>query len=147
MTLLSIGKMLDESETSVKLDARRFNRHTFWCGQSGSGKTYALGVVLEQLLLHTALPIVILDPNADFVRMRETRATASAEEAEKLASMDLRVFRSGNGKVNAYMPGTSICRRRRKQLFYNLTPSLMLKNITCCCTPKDSSQHLTRHRC
>ena len=97
MTLLSIGTMIDDSEISVTLDARRFNRHTFWCGQSGSGKTYALGVVLEQLLLHTALPIVILDPNADFVRIRETRASSSAATAKKLASMDLRVFRSGDG--------------------------------------------------
>lgn len=97
MTLLSIGTMIDDSEISVTLDALRFNRHTFWCGQSGSGKTYALGVVLEQLLLHTALPIVILDPNADFVRIRETRASSSAATAKKLASMDLRVFRSGNG--------------------------------------------------
>lgn len=35
------------------LIATRMNRHTFWCGQSGSGKTYALGVLLEQVLLHT----------------------------------------------------------------------------------------------
>ena len=44
------------------IDGSRFNRHTFWCGQSGSGKTYALGVVLEQLLLRTELPIAVLDP-------------------------------------------------------------------------------------
>ena len=37
----------DTLGTGVELDPRRFNRHTFWCGQSGSGKTYALGVVLE----------------------------------------------------------------------------------------------------
>ena len=45
--------------TPARLLAQRFNRHTFWVGQSGSGKTYALGVVLEQLLLHTALPVVV----------------------------------------------------------------------------------------
>ena len=31
-------------------DAGGFNRHTFLCGQSGSGKTYSLGVILERLL-------------------------------------------------------------------------------------------------
>lgn len=96
MTHLSIGTMIDEPQSTVKLDARRFNRHTFWCGQSGSGKTYALGVVLEQLLLQSELPMVILDPNADFVRIRETRPTAPASAADRLAAMDLRVFRSGN---------------------------------------------------
>ena len=32
------------------LDAGGFGRHTFLCGQSGSGKTYSLGLVLERLL-------------------------------------------------------------------------------------------------
>lgn len=58
---------------AAELDARRFNRHTFWCGQSGSGKTYALGVILERLLLDTKLPLLILDPNADFVRLGERK--------------------------------------------------------------------------
>lgn len=69
---LRIGT-LDGAGTSAELDARQFNRHTFWCGQSGSGKTYALGVILEQLLLQTRLPLLVLDPNADFVRLGELR--------------------------------------------------------------------------
>jgi len=98
MATLKIGTELDDLSTSVGLDPRRFNRHTFWCGQSGSGKTYALGVVLEQLLLHTELPLLILDPNADFVRIQETRSTADAESAARIAGLDARVFRSGPGK-------------------------------------------------
>lgn len=58
--------------------ATGFNRHTFLCGQSGSGKTYALGLMLERLLLETALPMVIIDPNSDFVRLGEARPFASA---------------------------------------------------------------------
>lgn len=95
MTALTIGATIDDAETPARLDARRFNRHTFWCGQSGSGKTYALGVVLEQLLLHTELPVLILDPNADFVRLGEVRTTAAPEDAARLAELDVRVFRSG----------------------------------------------------
>ncbi|WP_447648015.1 helicase HerA domain-containing protein [Microbacterium forte] len=71
MTALSIGMPLDSGLGTVTLDPRRFNRHTFWCGQSGSGKTYALGVVLEQLLLETELPMLILDPNADLIVIDE----------------------------------------------------------------------------
>ena len=58
----------------LELDAGGFDRHTFICGQSGSGKTYSLGVMLEQLLLETRLRIVVLDPNSDYVRMGEVRA-------------------------------------------------------------------------
>ncbi|WP_251048824.1 ATP-binding protein [Microbacterium sp. ISL-103] len=96
MTELTIGAMTDDADASVHLDARRFNRHTFWCGQSGSGKTYALGVVLEQLLLHTELPMLIFDPNADFVRLAETRPGARADYAEQIWQSDIRVFRSGH---------------------------------------------------
>lgn len=96
MTELTIGSAQDDGDVVVRLDARRFNRHTFWCGQSGSGKTYALGVVLEQLLLRTELPMLILDPNADFVRLPEARPTASAADAAQLAATDIRVFRSSD---------------------------------------------------
>lgn len=95
MSELTIGTMIDDAGRSVRLDARRFNRHTFWCGQSGSGKTYALGVVLEQLLLRTELPLLILDPNADFVRLRDVYPTAPPADRHVLSGLDIRVFRSG----------------------------------------------------
>lgn len=98
MTNLTIGTVPGEPGTDVALDARRFNRHTFWVGQSGSGKTYALGVVLEQLLLETELPLLILDPNGDYTRMRETRPSAGETDASRIADMDIRVFRSGAGE-------------------------------------------------
>lgn len=97
MTGLPIGTLAGEPETPVSLDPARFNRHTFWCGQSGSGKTYSLGVVLEQLLLHTELPMVILDPNADFVRMTEVREGTDAATAARIRELDIRVLRSTEG--------------------------------------------------
>ena len=81
MVQLTVGSHRDNATTDVLLTAEKFNRHTFWCGQSGSGKTYALGVVLEQLLLRTRLPLLILDPNADFTRLPETRGTADPAAA------------------------------------------------------------------
>lgn len=98
MTNLEIGTAIGDPSSPVQLDARRFNRHTFWVGQSGSGKTYALGVVLEQLLLHTDLPIVVLDPNADFTRLQEARSGADSAAAGAIADTDIRVFRSGAGE-------------------------------------------------
>lgn len=95
MTELTIGSVFGSAQLPAVLDARKFNRHTFWCGQSGSGKTYALGVVLEQLLLNTELPILVLDPNADFVRIREPRPRATAADIARWGDLDMRVFRSG----------------------------------------------------
>ena len=92
MTELSIG-VRDDATGPASLTATRMNRHTFWCGQSGSGKTYALGVVLEELLLRTSLPLVIIDPNADFVRLGEVREGVDVEIATALSSRDIRVLR------------------------------------------------------
>lgn len=82
---IRIGSLQSSDAAAARIFASRFNRHTFWCGQSGSGKTYALGVVLEQLLIHTRLPMVILDPNGDFVHLDEGEG--------ELADRDVRVLR------------------------------------------------------
>ena len=73
---LSVGELALAPGVPFELDARGFGRHTFLCGQSGSGKTYSLGLVLEQLLLGTSLRMVILDPNSDYIRLSEVRDSA-----------------------------------------------------------------------
>jgi DNA helicase HerA-like ATPase len=70
---LDIGELAVREGVRFMLDAGGFDRHTFFCGQSGSGKSYALGTVLERLLLETSLRIVVLDPNSDFVRLGTLR--------------------------------------------------------------------------
>jgi DNA helicase HerA-like ATPase len=76
---LDIGSIRNGTvDSRATLQATGFDRHTFLCGQSGSGKTYALGVVLERLLLETDLRIVILDPNSDFVNLGAARPFEAA---------------------------------------------------------------------
>jgi len=99
---LPIGSFLASKDIPARLLAQRFNRHTFWCGQSGSGKTYALGVVLEQLLIHTALPMVIFDPNGDFVHLRQPHPSNPAADAPPaLASTDIRILRPASPPPDA----------------------------------------------
>lgn len=94
MAGIRIGTRADQAGVDVTLTPQRFNRHTFWCGQSGSGKTYALGVVLEQLILHTEIPLLILDPNADFTRLANTQPDASPATAQAIADADIQVLHS-----------------------------------------------------
>jgi uncharacterized protein len=91
---LDIGSMSARSDLPARLLPRRLNRHTFWCGQSESGKTYALGVLLEEVLLQTNLPLIIFDPNGDFVRLSEVREDALPEHANQLRDREIRVSRS-----------------------------------------------------
>ena len=78
---LAIGDLALAPGVPAELDAGGFDRHTFLCGQSGSGKTYSLGVVLERLLLETGLRIIVLDPNSDYVRLHSVREDVDAETA------------------------------------------------------------------
>ena len=94
---LTVGELATAPGVQLELDAGGFDRHTFLCGQSGSGKTYALGALLEQLLVQTRLRIVVLDPNSDFVRLGDLRAGAEASAAERYrdAAAAIVVRRSG----------------------------------------------------
>jgi DNA helicase HerA-like ATPase len=92
---LRVGKLALAPEIELSLDAGGFRRHTFLCGQSGSGKTYALGTIIERLLLETRLRVVILDPNSDFVRLAEVRpGTDTAVADDYAAASDDIVVRS-----------------------------------------------------
>ena len=73
---LHLGALVDAPATHALLDARGLARHTFLCGQSGSGKTYTTGVLLEQVLRQTRLRLIVLDPNSDHVGLREAREDA-----------------------------------------------------------------------
>ena len=95
--VLGLGSMVSAPDVPVGLVPKRLNRHTFWCGQSGSGKTFALGVALEQILMQTRLPVVIFDPNGDFVRLGESRPGADEAERTTFAGRDIRVLRPGDG--------------------------------------------------
>jgi uncharacterized protein len=96
---LPVGELRLAPGVPFALDAGGFDRHTFFCGQSGSGKSYSLGVVLEQLLLHTSLRIVILDPNSDMVRLREVRDGVDAATASKWRELASGIdVRSGEGE-------------------------------------------------
>lgn len=90
---LHVGTLVARPGVKVGLVAKRLNRHTFWCGQSGSGKTYALGVALERIVSATHLPIVVFDPNSDFTRIGTARADANPDEAATLDERDIRVLR------------------------------------------------------
>ena len=80
---LDIGELALADGVPYSLDAGGFGRHTFLCGQSGSGKTYALGLILERLLLDTDLRVVVLDPNSDYAQMARVRKGTARDLAKR----------------------------------------------------------------
>jgi uncharacterized protein len=95
-----LGRLVADHHVGVGLITSKMNRHTFWCGQSGSGKTYALGVALEKVILNTGLPVVIFDPNSDFVRLNEVREGVSDSDRTRLNESDIQILRPGDGPAS-----------------------------------------------
>jgi hypothetical protein len=59
----------------VRVPAEAAGRHTAIMAAPGSGKSYFLGRLVEELVLHTKARFVILDPNSDFRRFHEIEGT------------------------------------------------------------------------
>lgn len=55
----------------VEVPANTIGAHTAIIAQSGSGKSYFLGRLIEEVMLRTRARCVILDPNSDFRRIYE----------------------------------------------------------------------------
>ena len=102
---LQLGELALAAGTPCTADASGFDRHTFLCGQSGSGKTYSLGVILERLLIETDLRLVVLDPNSDFVCLGQVRVGVDPALAER--------YKEVARGVAVYSAGAPAARRLR----------------------------------
>jgi uncharacterized protein len=104
---LELGALRADDHLPATVDARGFDRHTFLCGQSGSGKTYALGLLLERLLLHTRLPLLVLDPNGDHVHLGRARPDVdeATARAYATATAGVQVLRADTGGGGDGEPG------------------------------------------
>ena len=67
---MPIEAVLDRDTLATgAVDPRFLGCHTAVLAQSGSGKSFMVGRVIEELLIKTKARIVVLDPNSDFVRL------------------------------------------------------------------------------
>ena len=68
---LHLGDRLGSTDMPVYLKREAVQRHMFVCGTTGSGKSYAIGVLAEELNRH-GLPIVFLDTQNEFGGVAES---------------------------------------------------------------------------
>lgn len=71
-TGITIGSLITRDEVQVAIDPNGFRRHAAVIAQTGAGKSYLVGLILERLLPLGAT-IIVLDPNSDYVMMKRTR--------------------------------------------------------------------------
>ncbi|MFW9888378.1 MAG: ATP-binding protein [Candidatus Thorarchaeota archaeon] len=69
---LSVGTLMTRPEVKVALTVSGFRRHLAIIAQTGAGKSYCTGVLIEELLKMGAT-ILILDPHADYVMLSKDK--------------------------------------------------------------------------
>ena len=81
---LEVGTLINRPGVGVACDPNGLRRHLAVIAQTGAGKSYTVGVLLEQLL-QLGGTVVVFDPNSDYVLMRRddrNQPTAFADRVE-----------------------------------------------------------------
>lgn len=81
---IDIGSLINRDNVNVLLNPNGLRRHMAVIAQTGAGKSYTVGVILEKLL-QLGGTIVIFDPNSDYVKMRRDenmRVTSFADRVD-----------------------------------------------------------------
>ncbi len=69
---MQIELALDRKKRPFYLEPSRLAKHAAVLAQSGSGKSFMIGRLIEELAMKTKARIVVLDPNSDFIRLNES---------------------------------------------------------------------------
>lgn len=87
---LRVGCLVTRPSVDVYLSVNGFRRHVAVIAQTGAGKSYTVGVLLEELLRLGATAVVI-DPHADYVFLSRDRDMRRHEYSDRI-----QVFRNPN---------------------------------------------------
>ena len=103
---LTIGSLVTRSEVPISLSLKGFRRHLAIIAQTGAGKTYLAGVIVEELLRKGGT-IVMLDPHADYVFLSRTSDGKRYDLSDRVTvfrnpSSTGRYTNSEVGKVESY---------------------------------------------
>lgn len=80
---IDIGSLINRDNVNVLLNPNGLRRHMAVIAQTGAGKSYTVGVILEKLL-DLGGSIVIFDPNSDYVKMRRDESMRVTPFAERV---------------------------------------------------------------
>jgi DNA helicase HerA-like ATPase len=84
---LDIGSLITRSSVPVNLDPNGLRRHLAIIAQTGAGKSYLTGLVIEQVL-QLGGTVLIFDPNSDYVRIRYQQREDESEAPQETEFAD-----------------------------------------------------------
>ncbi len=91
---IEIGTLINRPNVPVMLDPNGLRRHLAVIAQTGAGKSYSVGVVLEKLL-QLGGTVVVFDPNSDYVLMRRDRDHRATPFADRVHVFRLPTTQAG----------------------------------------------------
>ena len=126
---LFVGYLISRPEIPVFLSIRGFRRHLAILAQTGAGKSYAAGVLIEELLKKGAT-IVVIDPHADYVFFSLTREGKSYSDR-------VTVFRTPRSTGRYSLP-------RKPEMFEIRFSDLSLNEIAIVCGIEERYTNILR---
>ena len=130
---LEIGELLLAPGVAAALDSGGFNRHTFMCGQSGSGRpTRWTGARAAPARNESAYGH--LDPNSDYIRLSEVREGADPAVAAEYAAAasGVSVWQNDPGATNPLQLQFLDIDPRRKPPSSDSIPSVIERSTPRC---------------
>lgn len=114
---LYIGK-LEHLDVPVKLDANELvKKHCSILARTGSGKSYAAGVLMEELMEHD-VPLLIIDPHGEYSSLR--KANSRKKERKHMDRYD--VSPKGFPQVKVFSPDPEVEGETFRMNGLNLSP-------------------------
>lgn len=92
---LHIGNLETNPDIDIHVDGREFYKHFAVLAQTGAGKSYLTGVLIEELL-EEEFPLVIIDPHGEYSSL----AKPNPENGEEAKGYDIKEF-SPNTDINS----------------------------------------------
>ncbi len=81
---LLIGSLITRPDVPVNISASGFRRHVAIIAQTGAGKSYCAGVIIEELLKKGAT-VIVIDPHADYVFLPMSRSDTRHSLSDRIA--------------------------------------------------------------
>lgn len=85
--MLLIGTRTNEPNKRVTIDLSGLLHHTLVVGQSGSGKSFFVARLVEEILTRTRARVVVIDPNGDFHASSRVSPDIWETEAERFSRL------------------------------------------------------------
>jgi hypothetical protein len=121
--MLLLGTKTNDPQKLIEIDHAGMLHHTLVVGQSGSGKSFMVARLIEEILLRSRARVLIIDPNGDFRQISKANQAIWDSQGENLARLDAACRKEG---WESYDTSPTFTQGWQKRRFVHLVPGIPL---------------------